>query len=110
MKVSELMRKCVNCDYCSTNVTIWDGKSLLCGVPNEIPERVKNMYVQSFKLGPVIGGQLIAIEITIEGIDNYDSIHQAQLLGMDFGRPQEEGRKEGTVYLGRLPLLYPQGV
>ena len=69
MKVSELMSKCVNCDYCSTNVTIWNGKSRLWGVPNAIPERVKNMYVQSFKLGPIIGGQLIAIEITIEGRD-----------------------------------------
>ena len=69
MKVSELMRKCVNCDYCSTNVTIWDGKTLMWCVPNAIPERIRNMYVQSFKLGQVIGGQLIAIEITIEGSD-----------------------------------------
>lgn len=69
MKVSELMSKCVNCDYYSTNVTIWDGKSLLWGCPNAIPERVKNMYVQSFKLGPIIGGQLGAIAITIEGSD-----------------------------------------
>ena len=41
MKVSELMSKCVNCDYCRTNVTISDGKTLLWGVPNAIPERVR---------------------------------------------------------------------
>lgn len=69
MKVSELMSKCVNCDYCRTNVTIWDGKTLLWGVPNAIPERVKNMYVRSFKLGQLKGGQLGALEITIEGSD-----------------------------------------
>ena len=69
MKVSELLRKCVNCDYCSPNVTIWDGKSLLWGVPNTMPERIKNMDVRSFKLGPIRGGHLIAIEITIEGRD-----------------------------------------
>ena len=25
MKVGELMSKCYNCDYCRTNVTIFDG-------------------------------------------------------------------------------------
>lgn len=69
MKVSELMSKCVNCDYNRTRVTVWDGKTLLWGVPNAIPERVKNMYVQNFKLGQIKGGQLEAIEITIEGRD-----------------------------------------
>lgn len=69
MKVSELLRKCVNCDYCSTNVTIWDGKTMMWCVPNAIPERIRNMYVQSFKLGQIIGGQLVAIAITIEGRD-----------------------------------------
>ena len=69
MKVSELMRKCVNCDYCSTLVTIRDGKSLWWGVPKVVPERVKDMDVWSFKLGPIIGGQLVAIEITIDGRD-----------------------------------------
>lgn len=69
MKVSELMSKCVNCDYSRTRVAIWDGKTLLVGVPNAIPERVKDMYVRSFKLGQIKGGQLVAIEITIEGRD-----------------------------------------
>ena len=41
MKVSELMSKCVNCDYNRTRVTVWDGISLLWGVPNALPERVK---------------------------------------------------------------------
>lgn len=27
MKVSELMSKCVNCDYNRTRVTLWDGKN-----------------------------------------------------------------------------------
>ena len=69
MKVSELMSKCVNCDYSRTRVTVWDGISLLWGVPNSLPERVKNMYVRSFKLGQVRGGQLEAIEVIIEGRD-----------------------------------------
>lgn len=69
MKVSELMSKCVNCDYNRTRVTIWDGKTLMWSAPNAIPERVKNMYVRSFKLGQIKGGQLGAIEITIEGSD-----------------------------------------
>lgn len=69
MKVSELMSKCVNCDYNRTRVTVWDGISLLWAVPNALPERVKNMYVRSFKLGQIKGGQLVAIEITIEGRD-----------------------------------------
>lgn len=69
MKVSELLSKCVNCDYSRTRVVIWDGKTLLCGVPNGVSERVKNMYVRSFKLGQIKGGQLVAIEITIEGRD-----------------------------------------
>nr|DAF68497.1 MAG TPA: hypothetical protein [Caudoviricetes sp.] len=29
---------------------------------------------------------------------------------MDSGRPQKKGRDERAVYLGRLPLLYPQGI
>lgn len=69
MKVSELMSKCVNCDYSRTRVAIWDGKTLLCGVPNVVSDRVKNMYVRSFKLGQIKGGQLDALEITIEGSD-----------------------------------------
>lgn len=69
MRVSELLSKCVNCDYSRTRVAIWDGKTLLCGVPNGVSERVKNMYVRSFKLGQIKGGQLVAIEITIEGRD-----------------------------------------
>lgn len=69
MKVSELMSKCVNCDYSRTRVTVWDGISLLWGVPNALPERVKDMYVRSFKLGQIRGGQLEAIEVIIEGRD-----------------------------------------
>lgn len=49
MKVSELMSKCVNCDYNRTRVTLRDGK-------------------------------------------------------------RKEGRNEGTVYLGWLPLLYSSGI
>ena len=45
------------------------GKTLMWSAPNAIPERVKNMYVRSFKLGQIKGGQLGAIEITIEGSD-----------------------------------------
>ena len=70
MKVGELMSKCYNCDYCRTNVTIFDGNNgMMQGVPNAIPERVKNMYVRSFKLGQIRGGQLEAIEVIIEGRD-----------------------------------------
>lgn len=69
MKIRELMSKCVNCDCSRTRFAIWDGETLLCGVPNGIPDRVKNMYVRSFKLGQIKGGQLDAIEITIEGRD-----------------------------------------
>ena len=69
MKVSELMSKCVNCDYNRTRVTVWDGISLLWAVPNALPECVKNMYVRSFKLGQIRGGQLEAIEVIIEGRD-----------------------------------------
>jgi hypothetical protein len=42
---------------------------MMWSAPNAIPERVKNMYVRSFKLGQIKGGQLVAIEITIEGSD-----------------------------------------
>lgn len=69
MKVSELMSKCVNCDYNRTRVILRDGKTLMWGAPNAIPERVKSMYVRSFKLGQIKGGQLVAIDITIEGRD-----------------------------------------
>lgn len=69
MKVSELMSKCVNCDYNRTRVLLRYEKTLMWSAPNAIPERVKNMYVQSFKLGQIKGGQLVAIEITIEGRD-----------------------------------------
>lgn len=69
MKIRELMSKCVNCDDSRTRFVIWDGETLLCGVPNEIPDRVKNMYVRSFKLGQIKGGQLDAIAIFIEGRD-----------------------------------------
>lgn len=41
MKVSELMSKCVNCDYNRTRVTLWNGKTLMWSAPNAIPERVK---------------------------------------------------------------------
>lgn len=70
MKVSELMSKCVNCDYCSTNVTIFDGNNgMMQGVPNAIPERVKNMYVRSFKTGRMKNGRFETLVITIEGSD-----------------------------------------
>ena len=70
MKVSELMSKCVNCDYCRTNVTIFDGNNgMMQGVPNAIPERVKNMYVQSFKTGRMKNGRFETLVITIEGSD-----------------------------------------
>lgn len=70
MKVSELMSKCVNCDYCRTNVTIFDGHNgMMQGVPNAIPERVKNMYVRSFKTGRMKNGRFETLVITIEGSD-----------------------------------------
>lgn len=70
MKVSELMSKCVNCDYCRTNVTIFDeNNGMMQGVPNAIPERVKNMYVRSFKTGRMKNGRFETLVITIEGSD-----------------------------------------
>ena len=69
MKVSELMSKCVNCDYNRTRVTLWNGKTLMWSVPNAIPERVKNMYVRSFKTGRMKNGRFETLVITIEGSD-----------------------------------------
>ena len=70
MKVSELMSKCYNCDYYSTNVTIFDGNNgMMQGVPNAIPERVKNMYVRSFKTDRMKNGRFETLVITIEGSD-----------------------------------------
>lgn len=69
MKVSELMSKCVNCDYSRTMVTIWDGKTLMWCVPNAVPEYVKAMYVRSFRVGQMRNGRLVTMEITIEGRD-----------------------------------------
>lgn len=70
MKVGELMSKCYNCDYYRTNVTVFDGHNgMMQGVPNAIPERVKNMYVRSFKTGRMKNGRFETLVITIEGSD-----------------------------------------
>lgn len=70
MKVSELMNKCYNCDYYRTNVTIFDGNNgMIQGVPKAIPERVKNMYVQSFETGRMNNGRFETLVIFIEGSD-----------------------------------------
>ena len=70
MKVGELLCKCYNCDYSRTMVTIYDA----CGgrfraVPNAIPDFMKSMYVQNFRLGYVKKERLTALDITIEGRD-----------------------------------------
>lgn len=70
MRVSELMSKCVNCDYSRTIVTIRDGNDgqMWC-VPNAVPEYVKAMYVRSFRVGQMRNGRLVTMEIAIEGRD-----------------------------------------
>lgn len=42
---------------------------MMQGVPNAIPERVKNMYVRSFKTDRMKNGRFETLVITIEGSD-----------------------------------------
>lgn len=42
---------------------------MMQGVPNAIPERVKDMYVRSFKTGRMKNGRFETLVITIEGSD-----------------------------------------
>lgn len=70
MKILELLCKCYNCDYGRTVVTIHDNNGgQMRGVPTNIPDYVKNMYVRDFKLGQMKNKHLVSLEIQTEGCE-----------------------------------------